>query len=104
VADFTQKQQATLSTVEGEAWALLQARNEANHRGLNRVQFESGTQVLTKAIQIGRSGNLEFGNLEFSLAVVDIIQIILCKLWNEVCLETIEYDCSYSCSNDQFLG
>jgi hypothetical protein len=76
VADFTQKQQATLSTVEGEAWALLQARNEANHRGLNRVQFESGTQVLTKAIQIGRSGNLEF-----SLAVVDIIQIILCKLW-----------------------
>jgi hypothetical protein len=75
VADFTQRQLATLSTVEGEAWALLQARNEANHRGLDRVQFESGTQVLTKAIQIGRSGNLEF-----SLAVVDIIQTILCKL------------------------
>jgi hypothetical protein len=46
--------------------------NEVNHRGLDMVQFESDTQVLTKAIQIGRSGNLEF-----SLIVVDIIQIML---------------------------
>ncbi|MCI41575.1 hypothetical protein A2U01_0062808, partial [Trifolium medium] len=27
-----QRQQVTLSTVKGEAWALLQAMKEANHR------------------------------------------------------------------------
>ncbi|MCH88705.1 hypothetical protein A2U01_0009596, partial [Trifolium medium] len=32
VAGFTQRQQTTLSTVEGEAWTLLHAMKEANHR------------------------------------------------------------------------
>jgi hypothetical protein len=32
VAGFTQRQHATLSTVEDEAWALLYAMKEANHR------------------------------------------------------------------------
>ncbi|PNX98057.1 hypothetical protein L195_g021297 [Trifolium pratense] len=41
VADFTQRQQVTLSTVEGEAWALLQAIKKANLRDLDMVQFES---------------------------------------------------------------
>jgi hypothetical protein len=40
VVGFTQRQQATLSTVEGESWALLQTMKEAIHRGLARVQFE----------------------------------------------------------------
>jgi hypothetical protein len=31
VADFTQRQYATLLTVEGEAWALLQTMKEVNH-------------------------------------------------------------------------
>ncbi|MCI62154.1 hypothetical protein A2U01_0083411 [Trifolium medium] len=47
VDGFTRRQHATLSTVEGEAWALLQAMKEANHRALDRVQFESDSQVLT---------------------------------------------------------
>ncbi|MCI62562.1 hypothetical protein A2U01_0083819, partial [Trifolium medium] len=37
VAGFTQRQQATLSTVEDEAWALIQAMKEAIHRGFDRV-------------------------------------------------------------------
>ncbi|MCI40844.1 hypothetical protein A2U01_0062077, partial [Trifolium medium] len=36
VAGFTQRQQATLSTVEGRAWALLQAMKEANIRDLDK--------------------------------------------------------------------
>ncbi|XP_045797990.1 uncharacterized protein LOC123892221 [Trifolium pratense] len=72
VAGFTQRQRATLSTVEGEAWALLQAMKKANYRGLDRVQFESNSQVLTEAIRTKRSGNSEF-----SLVAADIIQIML---------------------------
>ncbi|PNX65155.1 hypothetical protein L195_g054400, partial [Trifolium pratense] len=72
VASFTQRQQVTLSMVESEAWALLQATREANHRGLDRVQFESDSQVLTEAIRTRRSGNSKF-----NLIVADIIKIIL---------------------------
>ncbi|PNX95459.1 replication protein A 70 kDa DNA-binding subunit [Trifolium pratense] len=72
VAGFAQRQHVTLSTVEGEAWALLQAMKKANLRGLNMVQFESDSQVLTEAIRTRRSGNSEF-----SLIVADIIKIML---------------------------
>ncbi|PNX94258.1 ribonuclease H [Trifolium pratense] len=71
MAAFMQRQQATLSTVEGEAWTLLQAMKEANHRGLDRVQYESDSQVLIEAIQTRRCGNSEF-----SLIVDDIIQFL----------------------------
>ncbi|GAU38878.1 hypothetical protein TSUD_67410 [Trifolium subterraneum] len=50
VAGFMQRQHTTLSTVEGETWELLQAMKEANRRGLNKVQFESDSHVLTEAI------------------------------------------------------
>ncbi|PNX79721.1 replication protein A 70 kDa DNA-binding subunit [Trifolium pratense] len=72
VAGFTQRQQATLSTVEGEAWTLLQAMKEANHRGLDKIKFENDSQVLIEAIRMRRSGNSKF-----SLIVTDIIQIML---------------------------
>ncbi|PNX81503.1 hypothetical protein L195_g037523, partial [Trifolium pratense] len=36
-------------------WALLQAMKEANLRGLNMIQFESDSQVLTEAIRTRRS-------------------------------------------------
>jgi ribonuclease HI len=45
VVGFTQRQQATLLTVESEAWALLQAMKEANHRDWDEVQSESDSQV-----------------------------------------------------------
>jgi ribonuclease HI len=48
---LTQWQQLALSTEEGEAYALLQAVNEAKHRGFERVQFESDSQVLVEAIR-----------------------------------------------------
>jgi ribonuclease HI len=41
----------TLSTEEGETLALLQALNEAKHRGFERVQFESDSQVLVEVIR-----------------------------------------------------
>jgi hypothetical protein len=34
---FMQRQQSTMSTMEGEAWALLHAMKEAIHRGLDMV-------------------------------------------------------------------
>jgi ribonuclease HI len=68
-----------MSTVEGEAWALLHSMKEANHRGLDRVQFESDSQVLIEAIRTRHKGISKF-----SLIVADIIQnpnyVILCKL------------------------
>ncbi|PNX82643.1 hypothetical protein L195_g038674, partial [Trifolium pratense] len=51
VAGFTQRKQVLLSTVEGGAWALLQAMKEGNHRGMDRVQFEGDSHVLTEAIR-----------------------------------------------------
>ncbi|CAJ2644561.1 unnamed protein product [Trifolium pratense] len=60
MAGITQWQQLTLSTEEGEAWALLQAMNEAKSRGFESVQFESDSQVLVDAIRTKRRGNLEF--------------------------------------------
>ncbi|GAU37962.1 hypothetical protein TSUD_269770 [Trifolium subterraneum] len=44
----------------GEAWALLLAMEEARHRGLDRVQFESDSKVLVEAIHMKRRGNYEF--------------------------------------------
>ncbi|GAU16642.1 hypothetical protein TSUD_325920 [Trifolium subterraneum] len=41
MAGMTQWQQTVISPVEGETWALLLAMEEARHRGLDRVQFES---------------------------------------------------------------
>ncbi|GAU19381.1 hypothetical protein TSUD_76250 [Trifolium subterraneum] len=46
MAGMTQWQQTVISSVEGEAWALLLAMEEARHRGLNQVQFESDSKVL----------------------------------------------------------
>jgi hypothetical protein len=37
VADLTQRQHATMSMVEGEAWAFLHAMKEANLKVLDRV-------------------------------------------------------------------
>jgi ribonuclease HI len=71
-AAITQWQQLVLSTKEGEAWALLQAMNEARHRGFERVQFESDSQVLVEAICTKRRGNSEFLSI-----VNDIILVML---------------------------
>ncbi|GAU47873.1 hypothetical protein TSUD_404450, partial [Trifolium subterraneum] len=60
IAGMTQWQQTVISSVEGEAWALLLAMEEARHRGLNRVQFESDSKVLVEAIHMKRRGNSEF--------------------------------------------
>ncbi|GAU16577.1 hypothetical protein TSUD_168090 [Trifolium subterraneum] len=46
--------------IEGEAWTLLLAMEEARHRGLNRVQFESDSKVLIEVIHMQRRGNSEF--------------------------------------------
>ncbi|GAU45948.1 hypothetical protein TSUD_238520 [Trifolium subterraneum] len=48
------------TSVEGEAWALLLAMEEARHRGLDRVQFESDSKVLVEAIHMQRRDNSEF--------------------------------------------
>ncbi|GAU51905.1 hypothetical protein TSUD_416900 [Trifolium subterraneum] len=60
MAGRTQWQQTVISSVEGEAWALLLAMEEARHRGLDRVQFESDSKVLIEAIHMKRRGNSEF--------------------------------------------
>ncbi|GAU36186.1 hypothetical protein TSUD_274640 [Trifolium subterraneum] len=60
MADMTQWQQTVISSVEGEAWALLLAMEEARYRGLDRVQFESDSKVLIEAIHMKRRGNSEF--------------------------------------------
>ncbi|GAU49325.1 hypothetical protein TSUD_136400 [Trifolium subterraneum] len=60
MAGITQWQQTVISSVEGEAWALLLAMEEARHRGLDRVQFESDSKLLIEAIHMKRRGNSEF--------------------------------------------
>ncbi|GAU22924.1 hypothetical protein TSUD_326970, partial [Trifolium subterraneum] len=60
MAGMTQWQQTMISSVEGEAWALLLAMEAARHRGLDRVQFESDSKVLIEAIHMQRRGNSEF--------------------------------------------
>ncbi|GAU49519.1 hypothetical protein TSUD_407520 [Trifolium subterraneum] len=60
MAGMTQWQQTVISSVEGEAWALLLAMEEARHRGLDRVQFESDSKVLIDVIHMKRRGNSEF--------------------------------------------
>jgi ribonuclease HI len=59
-ARFTQWQQMVLSTEEGETWTLLQAMNEAKHRGFERVKFESDSQVLIEAICTSREAIKSF--------------------------------------------
>jgi ribonuclease HI len=66
---LTQWQQLALST-KGEAWALLQAMNEAKHRGFEWVQFESDSQVLVEAIRTKRQDNSDCS-----------YYVIICKLW-----------------------
>ncbi|GAU30519.1 hypothetical protein TSUD_65290 [Trifolium subterraneum] len=60
MAGMTQWRQTVISSVEGEAWALLLAMEEARHRGLDRVQFESDSKVLVEVIHMQRRGNSEF--------------------------------------------
>ncbi|GAU41378.1 hypothetical protein TSUD_398150 [Trifolium subterraneum] len=60
MAGMTQWQQTVISSVEGETWALLLAMEEARHRGLDRVQFESDSKVLIDPIHMKRRGNSEF--------------------------------------------
>ena len=60
MAGMTQWQQTVISSVEGEAWTLLLAMEEARHSGLDRVQFESDSKVLIEAIHMKRRGNSEF--------------------------------------------
>jgi hypothetical protein len=77
---FTQWQHLVLSTDEGEAWALLQAMNEAGHRGFVRVQFESDSQVLVESICTKRRDNSEF------LSIVNYIILVMLSCVNfEVC-------------------
>ncbi|GAU12879.1 hypothetical protein TSUD_73660 [Trifolium subterraneum] len=71
MAGMTQWQQTVISSVEGEAWALLLAMEEARHRGLNRVQFESDSKVLIEVIHMKRRGNSEFLSI-----VHDIISLM----------------------------
>ncbi|GAU48814.1 hypothetical protein TSUD_99860 [Trifolium subterraneum] len=56
MAGMTQWQQTVISPVEGEAWVLLLAMEEARHKGLDRVQFESDSKVLVEAIHMKRRG------------------------------------------------
>jgi ribonuclease HI len=49
--------------------------NEARHRGFERVQFESDSQVLVEAIRTKRRGNSEF----FSIANDIILVMLSCE-------------------------
>ncbi|GAU16454.1 hypothetical protein TSUD_118030 [Trifolium subterraneum] len=60
MAGMTQWQQTVISSVEGKTLTLLLAMEEARHRGLDRVQFESDSKVLIEAIHMKRRGNSEF--------------------------------------------
>ncbi|GAU39328.1 hypothetical protein TSUD_60790 [Trifolium subterraneum] len=71
MAGMTQWQQTVISSVEGEAWALLLAMEEARYRGLDRVQFESDSKVLIEDIHMKRRGNSEFLSI-----VHDILSIM----------------------------
>ncbi|KAK2384127.1 hypothetical protein QL285_071503 [Trifolium repens] len=70
-AGLTHRQQLALSTEEGETWALLQDVNEVKHRGLERVQFESDSQVLVEVIRTKRQDISEF------LSIVNDIILIM---------------------------
>ncbi|GAU39232.1 hypothetical protein TSUD_396790 [Trifolium subterraneum] len=71
MAGMTQWQQTVMSSIEGEAWALLLAMEEARHRGFDRVQFESDLKVLVEAIHMKRRGNSEFLSI-----IHDIINVM----------------------------
>ncbi|GAU49837.1 hypothetical protein TSUD_408060 [Trifolium subterraneum] len=76
IAGLTQWQQLTLSTEEGETWALLQALNEAKGRGFDRVQFECDSQLLVEAIRTKRRDNSEF------LSIVNEIILVMLSCVN----------------------
>ncbi|GAU48309.1 hypothetical protein TSUD_324900 [Trifolium subterraneum] len=76
MAGMTQWKQTVISPVEGEAWALLLAMEEARHRGLDRVQFESDSKVLIEAIHMKRRGNSKF------LSIVHYILSIMSSFLN----------------------
>ncbi|KAK2358234.1 hypothetical protein QL285_095437 [Trifolium repens] len=67
MAGMTQWQQIISSTIEGEVWALLLAMQEARHKGLDRVQFESDSKVLVDAIHMKRRGNSEFLSIVYNI-------------------------------------
>ncbi|GAU51692.1 hypothetical protein TSUD_415060 [Trifolium subterraneum] len=71
MSGMTQWQQTVISPIEGEEWVLLLAMEEARHRGLDRVQFESDSKVLIEAIHMKRRGNSEFLSI-----VHDILSIM----------------------------
>ncbi|KAK2426207.1 hypothetical protein QL285_024902 [Trifolium repens] len=75
-AGLTRWQHLALFTEEGETWALQQAMNEAKHRGLERVQFESDSQVLVEAIRTKRQSNSEF------LSIVNDILLLMLSCAN----------------------
>jgi hypothetical protein len=52
-----------MSMMEGKAWALPHAMKEANHRGLDMVQFESDSHGLSEAIRIRHNGIMKNCNL-----------------------------------------
>ncbi|PNX79855.1 cytochrome p450 [Trifolium pratense] len=76
MAGMTQWQQFVISTLEGEAWTLLLAMKEARHRGLDRVQSKSDSQVLVDAIHMKRTGDSEF------LSIVHDIVIFMSSFLN----------------------
>jgi hypothetical protein len=98
VAGLIQRQQATMSTVEGETWALLQTMKEANHKGLDRIQFESDSHVFTEVIQISHNVISEF-----SLIVVEII-ILSCVSFKVKFVRRQTNIVSCPCSGGQILG
>ncbi|GAU19638.1 hypothetical protein TSUD_383330 [Trifolium subterraneum] len=75
MAGMTQWQQNVISTVEGETCALLLAMKKAIHTGLDRVQFESDSNVLIDVIHMKRRGNSEF------LSIVHDILLVLYRLF-----------------------
>jgi ribonuclease HI len=84
--------------VEGEAWTLLQAMKEANHKSLDRIQFESDSHVFTEAIQIRHNGISEF-----NLIVVEII-ILSCVSFEVKFVRRQTNMVSCPCSGGQILG
>jgi ribonuclease HI len=58
VAAVTTWQETLLSTVEGEATALLRAMEKARDRGFVHVQFESNSQFLVDGFPLKQRCNL----------------------------------------------
>ncbi|MCH84350.1 pentatricopeptide repeat-containing protein, partial [Trifolium medium] len=69
VAAVTTWKQTLLSTVEGEAIAMLRGMEEACARGFVHVQFEGDSQFLVDAIQLKQRGNSQ--HFPFSILIPD---------------------------------